>query len=86
MKYVWNWQVAAGLAESNDFRHVLKTTRKTLMISQYAFAESLGISAKHLSLIENERAYPSWPLFFEMISKLGLSMELTFNAANFKQL
>lgn len=85
--YVFDWQdqmtIAAGINE--DFRAVLKSTREALRISQVDFAQSLGVSAKHLSLIENQKAFPSWPLFFEIIDKLGLTMNLNFNAANLKQ-
>jgi DNA-binding XRE family transcriptional regulator len=87
-KHVYDWQdqmtTAAGITD--DFRTIIKSTRETLTITQTAFAQSLGVTTKHLSLIENHKAYPSWPLFFEMIGKLGLSMHLNFNAENFKQL
>ena len=62
-----------------DFRILMKETRKVYKIKQREFAYNLGITPKHLSQIENCVVYPSWPLLFEMLDKLGLKIEVKFN-------
>ena len=60
----------------NDFRTLLKYARLNRKISQVDFARDLGITPKHLNLIENCNVFPSWPLFFEMAQKLDYEMTL----------
>jgi len=55
-----------------DFRTIMKSRRENKLITQVDFARQLGITPKHLNLIENCNAFPSWPLFFEMCLKLQL--------------
>jgi DNA-binding XRE family transcriptional regulator len=63
-----------------EFRIALKEARESKSIKQVDFANELGITTKHLNMIENCKAFPSWPLFFEMCDKLGL--KFTINEKN----
>lgn len=63
---------------TKDFRTELKNARQVFNISQADFAESLGVSQKHLNRIENCHQYPSFPLLYEMCSKLGYVFKLEF--------
>lgn len=64
----------------------MKETRLQFNISQVDFASSLGISVKHLNRIENCNQYPSFPLLFEMLSKLSLKMDVKFQLLTDKEL
>lgn len=59
-----------------DFRIRLKEAREMRLLKQVDLAKSLGITPKHLNLIENCNAFPSWPLFLEMCDKLGLEFHI----------
>jgi DNA-binding XRE family transcriptional regulator len=65
-----------------DFRIKLKEAREMRLLKQVDFAKSLGITPKHLNLIENCNAFPSWPLFFEMCHKLGLEFRINEDKNN----
>lgn len=74
------WICAHGIERDfRDFRIILREARQIWNYTQKDFADSLGISVKHLNRIENCHQYPSIPLLDEMCSKLGYTIELKFN-------
>ena len=52
--------------------------RNYAKISQEKLAEAVGISAKHLSSIENGKAYPSAELLEKLSDKLNISISSLF--------
>jgi DNA-binding XRE family transcriptional regulator len=74
------WLCANDITEDKrDFREILKEAREVWNFTQREFAYSLGISIKHLNRIENCHQYPSYPLLFEMCTKLGYNIEFKFD-------
>jgi transcriptional regulator with XRE-family HTH domain len=57
---------------------ILKATRKSRKLTREKVAESVGISVRYLSALENEHKIPSLDLLYRLIRALGMSADAIF--------
>ena len=62
----------------DSFGSILKTARKTRELTREKVAESVGISVRYLSALENEHKIPSLDLLYRLIRALGMSADAIF--------
>jgi len=53
----------------------LRKRRKTLKISQQELAEALGVTAQHISALEQGKRTPSLPFLAKLAEELGVSID-----------
>ena len=56
----------------------LKAARKSRKLTREKMAESVGISPRYLSAIENEHKNPSLSLLYRLVRTLGMSADVIF--------
>lgn len=57
----------------------IKAARAALSMSRKALAEKLNISTRYLANIENSGAFPSLPVFYDIVTILKLPVEKYFH-------
>ncbi len=57
---------------------ILKAARKSRKLTREKIAESVGISVRYLSAIENEHKIPSLDLLYRLVRTLGMSADTIF--------
>jgi transcriptional regulator with XRE-family HTH domain len=57
---------------------ILKAARKSRKLTREKVAESVGISVRYLSAIENEHKIPSLDLLYRLVRALGMSADTIF--------
>jgi len=62
----------------NTLGKILKDARKSKGLTREKVAESVGISPRYLSSLENENKKPSYILLFQLIRALGISADTIF--------
>lgn len=62
-----------------DFGDKLRRVRRAKDISQAQICEQLGITIKHLSLIENNHSRPSYELLMKLIRTLDVRADVLLN-------
>lgn len=57
---------------------ILKSARKAKGLSREKLAESLGVSPRYLSSLENESKKPSYHLLYRLVRELGIPADTIF--------
>ena len=64
--------------DANSLGKALKAARKARKLTREKVAESVGISPRHLSSLENEGKRPSFNLLYRLVRALGMSADTIF--------
>lgn len=64
--------------DADSLGDVLKAARKSRKLSREKVAESVGISPRYLSSLENEGKKPSYNLLYRLVRTLGMSADTIF--------
>lgn len=63
---------------TDNLGSILKAARKSRKLTREKVAESVGISPRYLSSLENEHKKPSYNLLYRLVRALGMSADTIF--------
>lgn len=63
-----------------DIGNQIKEIRKVRGYTQRRLSEAVGISQKHLNLIENGKVFPNWKMLTRILKILRVRFQLIINA------